>query len=106
MVIFCGYSSEIGMLKNDYTYNNVKNMTFLAEKLCPCLRRNSVKRYIYCGNRAKDCDYFSEHKGSLYSKRKSKRRVSVSGRTRLPQEERKGENIKGYVWGISLYTND
>jgi hypothetical protein len=104
MEIFCGFISEISMLKNGYTYNSVRNMTFLAEKICFSLMRNPKKRYIYCENRVKDCDYFSEHKGSLYSK--SKKRVSVSGRPRLLQEEKKGENIKRYLWGISLYTND
>jgi hypothetical protein len=104
MVILCGAISVISMLKNGYTYNIVINMTFLAEKTCFSLMRNPKKRYIYCKNRGKDCDYFSEHKGSLYSK--SKKRVSVCGRPRLLQEEKKGENIKGYLWGISVYTND
>jgi hypothetical protein len=98
--------SEIGGIKNDYSFNMIRNMAFLTEDKVSTLIRNSLKWRIYCGHCVKDCNYLSEKKGYQYSKGKRKRRVRVSGKKRLPHEEKKGENAKGQLWGISLYTND
>jgi hypothetical protein len=112
--IFFGFISELIkrevpnsiaiLLKNGCIYNSVSNGTFLAGKIGFSLMRNPKKRYVYCEKGVKDCTYLSEHKGPLYSI--SKKRASVSGKSRLLQEEKKGENKKGYLWGTSLCTND
>jgi hypothetical protein len=92
--------SEIGMIKNDYSFDMIRNMAFLTENKVLALTRNSLKWHTYCGHCVKDCNYLSEKEG------KRKRRVRVSGKKRLPHKEKKGENAKGQLWGISLYTND
>jgi hypothetical protein len=112
--MFFGFMNELVMrnvhnsiailLKNGCIYNSVRNGTFLAGKIGFSLMRNPKKHYVYCEKCVKDCIYLSEHKGPLYSI--NIKRASVSGKSRLLQEEKKGENKKGDLWGISLYTND
>jgi hypothetical protein len=83
---------------------NVRNGTFFAGKIGFSLMRYPKKLYVYCVKCVKNGIYLSEHKGSLYYI--SKKSVSVSGKSRLLQEEKKGENNKGDLWGISMNTND
>jgi hypothetical protein len=98
--------SEIGWIKKDYSFIKIRDMSFLTEDKALTFIRKLTKWYIYCGRCVKDCNFLSEKISYQYPKGKRNRRTRVSGRKRLPHEEKKGENVKGQLWGNSVYIND
>jgi hypothetical protein len=97
---------EIGWIKNDYSFIMIRDMSFFTEDKALTFIRKLTKWYRYYGRFIKDCNFLSEKISYQYPKGKRKRRTRVSGRKKLPHEENKGENVKGQLWGISLYKND
>jgi hypothetical protein len=95
---------KFGGNKKEYLVRMISDISVLTVYRVLKSIRNSIKWHIYWIIYVKECNYLSEKKG--YQCPKRKRRVRVSGKTRLPHEGKKGENARGLLWGILLYTND